>query len=406
VAPIRGHLQAQHAEERESGQELPEEGAVGDLPQEPAGPAAQDPRGPARPGPGAGRLAGGGGHDGQGDQRVQGGPELGFPDAGHTGELGPGQRRAGHGERAARDQRTHPGRGRHRPAQPASRPAGLPAGRRGLLFGGRPGQQHSDGHPGAEPDHQRRQRALEPQREPRVLGQNGKAERGSAQHGKAGQQPAGPAGHVRRPRRAAAAGGPGEDGCDQRQHEIEGNLHDQAPGLGQPDRPGPRPPGMRVIVLDQQQVLNPGPGVPGVRRVEPQQGDGDHRPVRGQDAQRPAAQVGAQRHSLLPGQRGRRPRPVQQKPGQREEDRHADVAAAQRPGHRGSGHRVPGEPADVGEQHGTRRGGPQAVQRSLMPARRRACHGRASRAGPGGNTRGRHDRSPRVERVIVSFSDY
>jgi len=86
-------------------------------------------------------------------------------------------------------------------------------------------------------------------------------------------------------------------------------------------------------------------------RVERAQGDDHDNPIGRQDAQGAAREVRAGCRTSAAGQDRARPGTVEQQSGQDEEDRNADIAAADYPGRGCSGEREPGLPADVGEQH-------------------------------------------------------
>jgi len=126
---------------------------------------------------------------------------------------------------------------------------------------------------------------------------------------------------------------------------------------------------MDVVVLQQQQVLQPRPDMLGGCRVEHRQRDEDHGPIRGQDAQGAAAQVDGYLAGPAPGQRGRRPPSVEQQAREREEDRDADVTPAEHPGNRCAGQRVAGQAPDMSEQYRGGRRGAEPVQRALVRGR-------------------------------------
>jgi hypothetical protein len=93
-------LEIEEVEEPEDHKELPEEYPIGDLAEEPHDPVAQH-RGQAGRGP---VLEGRGRDHRHCDDRIEGGLDLGLPQAGDVETLWSGQRRAGEGEGEHRDQ--------------------------------------------------------------------------------------------------------------------------------------------------------------------------------------------------------------------------------------------------------------------------------------------------------------
>jgi len=193
----------------------------------------------------------------------------------------------------------------------------------------------------------------------RVVAEHDRDRRGEREHGEAEQQPPGAAAHV-------GPGPPGErrqPGREQRQQQVERGLHAQAPHLRQALRPEPRPPRVRVVGLGEGEQDEPGAGVAEPVARPQRERRGHHQPVRGQDAQRPPYQVGAGVRGGPAGERGGRPRAVEQQPGEREEDRHGDVAAGEQPGEEVVAERGAGLDGDVEGEDRERGDRADAVER-------------------------------------------
>ncbi|GAB3161663.1 hypothetical protein GCM10027161_71390 [Microbispora hainanensis] len=83
---------------------------------------------------------------------------------------------------------------------------------------------------------------------------------------------------------------------------------------------------MDLVGLAEQQQLQPRLHVAEVRPGPQRHGHDHDQPVRREDAQGTLDQVDPGARGTLPEQRGARVGPIKKQPGQREEDRHRDVA--------------------------------------------------------------------------------
>ena len=141
-----------------------------------------------------------------------------------------------------------------------------------------------------------------------------------------------------------------------RKEEVEADLRAQAPRLGEPVG-DVRP----AVDLQQAEVDDRVAGAVERRRAEHDEHEHQHEPVGREDAQEPAPEVGAGRGLGPALQVGEHEGPVQQEPGDQEEDRHADVHAGEVRAQRV--HAVqPGHKGDVREHDGRRRDRPQTVE--------------------------------------------
>lgn len=319
---VEGVLQAEHVEQRVDGKELPEEYPVGNLAEESHGAIAEH-RG--QPGPSV-RLEGDWCDHGGRDKRVERQLGLGLPQGRRGEALRACQRRAGQGEGQGGDQPAGRRRRGHGAAEGSYRSGGT-------VIGIGPCRDDRQGHPWCEPAERPWQGRAEPEVRRRVIDQRDECEGDHGQDRDGDQESAGPGRDARR----SPAGGQGEQAAENGKDGVEGNLYGQAPHLSKPRRAGARPPRMRVVDLAEEQVQRPGCHGPHVRPAQGDDGDDYHRPVRGDDPQDPADQVGPDVGSVAPAERVQRPGPEEQQAGQREEDRHADVAANGGPGSRRSG---------------------------------------------------------------------
>ncbi|GLX04492.1 hypothetical protein Misp03_14190 [Microbispora sp. NBRC 16548] len=190
------------------------------------------------------------------------------------------------------------------------------------------------------------------------IGEQRPRERRRGEHGDAGQQPPGAGVEAG----AAAPGVRRQRGGDQRQQHVEGGLDAQAPHLGEPAWPEAEPPGVDLVGLAEQQQLQPRLDVAEVRPGPQRHRHGHDQPVRREDAQGALDQVDAGVRGTLPEQRGTRVGPVEEQPGQREEDGDRDVA----PGEQAAEEVVPQRrrrlDRDVEDEDGDGRERPHAVE--------------------------------------------
>lgn len=296
----------------------------------------------------------------------------------------------GRPQRVRRLQRVRAGRGRrgddvqHRRGGPARAPrvGDGPAHRRDLALLVQPGPHRHDchGHADGEPHEEVRQPQAHLRVPVRHEHEDHVDEGERPVHADRAQQPLRPhAGVARRD----PLGVPGQQRRGQRQQGVPADLDDQAPCLPDPGRAeAAAPPRVRKVRLRERQQRSPSQRVAEMRARGRDHEDDDQRPVRGHDPQRALEQVPADARSGPPVQHRRRPRAVQQQAGEREEDRHADLAAVEQPTRAALPGHGPRGARHVERQDGQRRERPDAVQRVLVPGDRR-------RGGPGGLRRRR-----------------
>ncbi len=249
-------------------------------------------------------------------------------------------------------------------------------------------QQHPEGEQVGEPrqpvGHRRRQLGV-PLQHPDPVGeadrdQTGQADQLHLELGRRGPAavtrpgPGGtPAAHQRRP--------PGE-------HQVEGHLRAQGPRLGDA--------GQHVVgQVDLGEAQVDGQGPPGVMdgvAVQPVADDDEGHPVGGDDAPQPPGPEAARRRCRTAAEMGDREGAVQEKPGDHEEDRHADL----QPG------RVTPEPAAAGEAG--HEGGVHPDDR-YGRERPQTVEARVSRRGLGRLWRGGADERNSPDAACVSVPD-
>jgi hypothetical protein len=297
----------------------------------------------------------------------------------------------------------------HRPGQ---RGGGDDVGQRGGRPAGAPGRHHRPAHPGGRaiwlqphPDGDHGQRHADPepdevprQEQPPVRPVEGVEQRGRVDererrvHADPGEQPPREPVHVMPALGRAAPRVPGQHRRRGGQRHVERGLHDQAPHL--PQVRGAEvgaPPLVGPVGVRQREEPHPRPRLGGMGEARGEHEGDDHRPVGGQDAYRALAEVAAGTGLGGPWiQHPGGPRPVQQQPGEGEEDGDADLAAVVEPLGAVEIEHQPGRARHVVDEHQQGGDRPDAVEPVLVPGdlrhRRRAP---SAFAGPGRQGAGR-----------------
>ncbi len=255
----------------------------------------------------------------------------------------------------------------HRGGRPARRPrvgdGSAQLRDRAPLVQPRPDGHHRERHPYREPREVPRRPHAETGPVPRPEHQHRVREGQGAVRADGDQQPLRAHPHVRA---AGAQRPPAEDGRRRGQQQVPADLDGEAPELAELRRAERRPPLVRDEGLGEGEQRGPRDRIVDVAAPERRHVDEDEHPEGGKDPQRPLPQVRPGSRLRPAVQHRGRPRPVQQQPGQHEEDGHPELPAVEKPARPVRVRQRPRVRGDVVHQHGERGDRPQAVEGVLM----------------------------------------